>query len=47
MMYDAYDLLSEGEGISKHDSMIAQGTMENFINHRISDEEIDKFYPMG
>lgn len=47
LMYDAYDSLSEGDGISKIDAMIGQGTLEKFRDFRVSEDEIDKFYPMG
>lgn len=46
-MYKAYNSLSEGEGFSKQDMMTVQAMMDKFRDRRITDTEIDKFYPMG
>lgn len=47
LMYDAYDALSEGDGFSKVDTMIGNGVMEKFRDHRITETEIDKFWPLA
>jgi hypothetical protein len=46
-MFDAYDSLSEGAGISKMDGMTATGIMHEFRNRRISETEFDNFYAMA
>jgi hypothetical protein len=47
-LYDAYDHLSpEVDGFTKRDSMRGQKIMEWIRDHRISDDDIDTYYPMG
>lgn len=46
-MYDAYDSLSEGDGFNKMDVMTANGIIHRFRDHKITDQEIDFFWPMA
>jgi hypothetical protein len=47
-IYDAYNHLSgETEGFTKRDSMVGQKIMEWIRDHRINQDEIDTYYPMG
>lgn len=47
-IFDAYDHLSpKVEGFTKRDSRVGQKIMEWIRDHRITEEEIDTYYPMG
>lgn len=46
-MYDAYNSLSDGDGYTKEDVMKSFGIMSRMRDHRITDEEIDTYYPMA
>lgn len=46
-MYDAYNMLSEGEGFTKWDAMTAAAIMTKMRDHRITEKEEDIYYPMA
>jgi len=46
-IYKAYDSLSEGEGFTKMDAMVAAGIMNKFRDHRITEKEEDMYYPVA
>lgn len=46
-MYDAYDSLSKGDGFTKEDVMTGQMIINKFRDWKITDEEIDFFWPMA
>jgi hypothetical protein len=46
-IYDVYNALSQGEGVTKMDAIHGQGIYEKIRDRRISDAEIDQYYPVG
>jgi hypothetical protein len=46
-MYDAYDSLSKGDGFTKADAMTGGMIVNKFRDWKITDQEIDFFWPMA
>lgn len=46
-IYEAYDNLSEGDGYTKLDSMTGKAIFNKIRDHRITDDEMWRYYTMG
>lgn len=45
-MYDAYNMLSKGEGVTKWDAVVGNAIINRMRDRRINDEEIDTYWDM-